>query len=225
MKKQIIAFVNYKYISMSYIDLIFKILGYFAYSYIMIIPTTFVIFDVQKNGFSDVSFSDDRVIPIIVIATVLSGIMGLVSFFVYRYKTKWSVILLRGFSNLYILITLFFLSCFNAFELNAMNICSIIIKLCALAFCILLYKNYLFNKKLPKIEQIIHGQTTNSFLWFLIPAMVVFIRPLLMLLFKDRFTLDFTWLISLGEFLLALSLVVNVVDAFTKTYYAKKYSL
>lgn len=122
MKKQIVAFINYRYISMSCIYLIFKILGYFVYSYIMIIPTTFVIFDVQKNGFSDVSFLDHRVIPIIVIATVLSGIMGLISLFVYSYKAKWSVILLRGFSNLYILITSFFLSCFNDFELNAMNI-------------------------------------------------------------------------------------------------------
>lgn len=48
MKKQLISFVNYRYISMTCIDLILKILSYFVYSYIMIIPTTFVIFDVQK---------------------------------------------------------------------------------------------------------------------------------------------------------------------------------
>lgn len=225
MKKQLISFINYRYMSMTRIDFILKILSHFAYSYIMIIPTTFVIFDVQKNGFGNVSFLDKRVIMIFIVATALSITMGIISIVIYCKKTKCSVILLRGLTYSYIMITLFFLSCFNNFEMNVINICSIIIKLVALGVCIALYKNYLFKKKLPNIEQIIHGKIFNFSLSFLLPALVIFIRPLLMLFFKDNFGINFNWLVSATEFFLSLCLVVNVVETFTKAYFAKKYSL
>ncbi len=225
MKKEIITFINNKYMSMSYTDLVLKILSYFAYSYIMVIPTTFVIFDVQKYGFDYVSFFDERIIPIIFTATVLSAMMGIVSVIIYRNKSKWSTILLRGLTYSYISFTSFFLSCFNDFELSIVNICGIIIKLLIFVACIILYKNYLFKKKLPNIDAIVHGQTSGFSAAFMAPALLVFTKPLLTILFRDTFTLSFNWLVSATEFILAVGLIINIVDAFTKAYYAKKYSL
>lgn len=59
----------------------------------------------------------------------------------------------------------------------------------------------------------------------MLPALVIFIRPLLMLFFKDNFVINFNWLVSATEFFLSLCLVVNVVETFTKAYFDKKYSL
>ncbi len=225
MKKQIITFINDRYMSMNLTDIIFKALSYFAYSYIMVIPTAFVIFDVQKYGFDEVSFLDDRVVPVIIAATALSLVMAVISFVIYRHRTKWSVILIRGLTFFYISVTLFFLSCFNDFEFNIVNICTILIKLLVYGSCILLYKKYLFKKKLPNIEAIVHGQISGYSFSFIAPALVIFTRPLLMILFRDTFTISLNWLVSVTEYLFSLIITVNYIESFTKTYFAKKYAL
>ncbi len=225
MNRKIITFINDRYLSMNLLDLIFKILSYFAYSYLMVIPTTFEIFEVQKYGFENVSFLDSRVIPLLILAGVLSLIMSAISAFIYHFKTKWSVILIRGLTFFYVSITLLLLSCFSNFQFNIINILSIVIKLIVYVACYVIYINYLFKKKLPNIENIVHGKSSTSATIFIAPLLVILLRPLISVISIGNFQLNFNWLVSAGEYLIAVGIIINIVDAAVKTYYAKKYSV
>jgi len=44
----------------------------------------------QVNPFEGFSVFDDRVVPFLITAGILSCIMSIVTVFVYHYKTKWS---------------------------------------------------------------------------------------------------------------------------------------
>mgnify|MGYP000783377018 FL=1 len=87
------TFVNLRYLSMRIPDLIFKMLSYFAYNFLMVLIITFQIFMMQVNPFEGFSVFDDRVVPFLITAGILSCIMSIVTVFIYHYKTKWSVIL------------------------------------------------------------------------------------------------------------------------------------
>ena len=88
------TFVNLRYLSMRIPDLIFKMLSYFAYNFLMVSVITLQIFTMQAHPLEGFSFFDDRVVPFLITAGILSCIMSVVTVFVYRYKTKWSVILI-----------------------------------------------------------------------------------------------------------------------------------
>ena len=115
------TFVNLRYLSMRIPDLIFKMLSYFAYNFLMVLIITFQIFMMQVNPFEGFSVFDDRVVPFLIAAGILSCIMSIVTVFVYHYKTKWSVILNSAITYFYVSIILFLLSCFFAFEFTAFN--------------------------------------------------------------------------------------------------------
>ena len=106
------TFVNLRYLSMRIPDLIFKMLSYFAYNFLMVLIITFQIFMMQVNPFEGFSVFDDRVVPFLITAGILSCIMSIVTVFVYHYKTKWSVILNSAITYFYVSIILFLLSCF-----------------------------------------------------------------------------------------------------------------
>lgn len=225
MNNGIKTFVNHRYMSMNLVDLILKMLSYFAYSYIMVIPTTLQIFDVQKYGFSQASFFDDRIIPLLILATVLSGIMAIISVFIYHYKTKWSVILIRGLTFFYISITSLMLSCFAGFELNVLNLCYMLIKIVIYCICYFIYIKYLFKKKLPNIENIVHGRESTSVAIFIASTLTVMIRPLVTFLSKSNFEFSFNGVVSATEYIISVGIIVNIVDAVIKTYYAKIYDI
>ena len=86
------TFVNLRYLSMRISDLIFKMLSYFAYNFLMVSVITLQIFTMQAHPLEGFSFFDDRVVPFLITAGILSCIMSIVTVFVYHYKTKWSVI-------------------------------------------------------------------------------------------------------------------------------------
>jgi len=106
------TFVNLRYLSMRIPDLIFKMLSYFAYNFLMVSVITLQIFTMQAHPLEGFSFFDDRVVPFLIIAGILSCIMSVVTVFVYHYKTKWSVILNSAITYFYVSIILFLLSCF-----------------------------------------------------------------------------------------------------------------
>lgn len=106
------TFVNLRYLSMRIPDLIFKMLSYFAYNFLMVSVITLQIFTMQAHPLEGFSFFDDRVVPFLITAGILSCIMSVVTVFVYRYKTKWSVILNSAITYFYVSVILFLLSCF-----------------------------------------------------------------------------------------------------------------
>ena len=106
------TFVNLRYLSMQIPDLIFKMLSYFAYNFLMVLIITFQIFMMQVNPFEGFSVFDDRVVPFLITAGILSCIMSIVTVFVYHYKTKWSVILNSAITYFYVSIILFLLRVF-----------------------------------------------------------------------------------------------------------------
>ena len=220
------TFVNLRYLSMRIPDLIFKMLSYFAYNFLMVLIITFQIFMMQVNPFEGFSVFDDRVVPFLIAAGILSCIMSIVTVFIYHYKTKWSVILNRGVTFFYVSITMLLLSCFIEFKITAFNVIYVIFKIAIYVLCYFIYVKYLFEKKLPKIEEIVHNG--RSFPAGMIAgALTIAIKPVISLLGQNGglSTATFNDFIAFFEYLIAVCLIVNMVDAFVKAYYAKIYNI
>ena len=220
------TFVNLRYLSMRISDLIFKMLSYFAYNFLMVLIITFQIFMMQVNLFEGFSVFDDRVVPFLIAAGILSCIMSIVTVFIYHYKTKWGVILNRGVTFFYVSITMLLLSCFIEFKITAFNVIYVIFKIAIYVLCYFIYVKYLFEKKLPKIEEIVHNG--RSFPAGMIAgALTIAIKPVISLLGQNGglSTATFNDFIAFFEYLIAVCLIVNMVDAFVKAYYAKIYNI
>lgn len=220
------TFVNLRYLSMRIPDLIFKMLSYFAYNFLMVLIITFQIFMMQVNPFEGFSVFDDRVVPFLITAGILSCIMSVVTVFVYRYKTKWSVILNSAITYFYVSVILFLLSCFFAFEFTAFNAIYAIFKIAIYVLCYFIYVKYLLEKKLPKIEEIVHNG--RSFPAGMIAvALTIAIKPVISLLGQNGVisSVIFNDLIALTEYIGAVCLIINIIDALVKAYYAKIYNI
>ena len=220
------TFVNLRYLAMRIPDLIFKMLSYFAYNFLMVLIITFQIFMMQVNPFEGFSVFDDRVVPFLITAGILSCIMSIVTVFIYHYKTKWSVILNRGVTFFYVSITMLLLSCFIEFKITAFNVIYVIFKIAIYVLCYFIYVKYLLEKKLPKIEEIVHNG--RSFPAGMIAgALTIAIKPVISLLGQNGglSTATFNDFIAFFEYLIAVCLIVNMVDAFVKAYYAKIYNI
>ena len=220
------TFVNLRHLSMRIPDLIFKMLSYFAYNFLMVLIITFQIFMMQVNPFEGFSVFDDRVVPFLITAGILSCIMSIVTVFIYHYKTKWSVILNRGVTFFCVSITMLLLSCFIEFKITAFNAIYVIFKIAIYVLCYFIYVKYLFEKKLPKIEEIVHNG--RSFPAGMIAgALTIAIKPVISLLGQNGglSTATFNDFIAFFEYLIAVCLIVNMVDAFVKAYYAKIYNI
>ena len=206
------TFVNLRYLSMRIPDLIFKMLSYFAYNFLMVLIITFQIFMMQVNPFEGFS--------------VLSCIMSIVTVFIYHYKTKWSVILNRGVTFFYVSITMLLLSCFIEFKITAFNVIYVIFKIAIYVLCYFIYVKYLFEKKLPKIEEIVYnGKPFPA--GMIAVALTIAIKPVISLLGQNGVisSVIFNDLIALTEYIGAVCLIINIIDALVKAYYAKIYSI
>ena len=180
----------------------------------------------QVNPFEGFSVFDDRVVPFLITAGILSCIMSIVTVFIYHYKTKWSVILNRGVTFFYVSITMLLLSCFIEFKITAFNAIYAIFKIAIYVLSYFIYVKYLFEKKLPKIEEIVHNG--RSFPAGMIAgALTIAIKPVISLLGQNGglSTATFNDFIAFFEYLIAVCLIVNMVDAFVKAYYAKIYNI
>ena len=212
------TFVNLRYLSMRIPDLIFKMLSYFAYNFLMVLIITFQIFMMQVNPFEGFSVFDDRVVPFLITAGILSCIMSIVTVFIYHYKTKWSVILNRGVTFFYVSITMLLLSCFIEFKITAFNVIYVL--------CYFIYVKYLFEKKLPKIEEIVYnGKPFPA--GMIAVALTIAIKPVISLLGQNGVinSVIFNDLIALTEYIGAVCLIINIIDALVKAYYAKIYNI
>ena len=220
------TFVNLRYLSMRISDLIFKMLSYFAYNFLMVLIITFQIFMMQVNPFEGFSVFDDRVVPFLIAAGILSCVMSVVTVFVYHYKTKWSVILNSAITYFYVSIILFLLSCFFAFEFTAFNAIYAIFKIAIYVLCYFIYVKYLFEKKLPKIEEIVYnGKPFPA--GMIAVALTIAIKPVISLLGQNGVisSVIFNDLIALTEYIGAVCLIINIIDALVKAYYAKIYNI
>ena len=220
------TFVNLRYLSMRISDLIFKMLSYFAYNFLMVLIITFQIFMMQVNPFEGFSVFDDRVVPFLITAGILSCIMSIVTVFIYHYKTKWSVILNRGVTFFYVSITMLLLSCFIEFKITAFNVIYVIFKIAIYVLCYFIYVKYLLEKKMPKIEEIVHNGRSFP-VGMIAGALTIAIKPVISLLGQNGglSTATFNDFIAFFEYLIAVCLIVNMVDAFVKAYYAKIYNI
>ena len=220
------TFVNLRYLSMRIPDLIFKMLSYFAYNFLMVLIITFQIFMMQVNPFEGFSVFDDRVVPFLITAGILSCIMSIVTVFIYHYKTKWSVILNRGVRFFYVSITMLLLSCFIEFKIMAFNVIYVIFKIAIYVLCYFIYVKYLFEKKLPKIEEIVYnGKPFPA--GMIAVALTIAIKPVISLLGQNGVisSVIFNDLIALTEYIGAVCLIINIIEALVKAYYAKIYSI
>ncbi|WP_417136516.1 hypothetical protein [Ruminococcus bromii] len=178
------------------------------------------------NPFEGFSVFDDRVVPFLITAGILSCIMSIVTVFIYHYKTKWSVILNRGVTFFYVSITMLLLSCFIEFKITAFNVIYVIFKIAIYVLCYFIYVKYLFEKKLPKIEEkVYNGKPFPA--GMVAGALTIAIKPVISLLGQNGglSTATFNDFIAFFEYLIAVCLIVNMVDAFVKAYYAKIYNI
>lgn len=227
MNPKIKAFINDNYLPFYASDLMFRILGYFFYSFIMIIPTEFILTDVQKNGFVYISFTAEYVKPLIIGAIICSTIISIITTILYVFKTKWSVIAIRAVSFGYISLTLLGLSCFsNLNGSDIFDIITIVLKILIYISCFPIYINYLYKKKLPTFDPKKKGSSSSIKYMYVAPILLLLTKPLLNLLFNQNwFNISIYPLITGTEYLVATSCTINVSELFTKAYYAKKYNL
>ena len=228
MNKNIKYFVNDRYLPFSTTDLIFRIIGYFVFSFIMIIPTEFILTDVQTNAFKYISFTAEYAKPLIVGAVIQSIIVSVITIILFMQKSKWSVIAIRGVSFSFVSIVLLILSCFCEFSGCFSDIIVVIFKLVLYILCVIFYFRYLINTKLPKFNP--HYSMQKSFcdyIFIIISTfLVVMTKPLLNLFFNEmNFSISLYPLITLTEYICSLGIIINIVELFVKSYYAKKYAL
>lgn len=84
----------------------------------------------------------------------------------------------------------------------------------------------MFEKKLPKIEEIVHNG--RSFPAGMIAgALAIAIKPVISLLGQNGVisSVIFNDLIALTEYIGAVCLIINIIDALVKAYYAKIYNI
>ena len=89
-----------------------------------------------------------------------------------------------------------------------------------------IYVKYLFEKKLPKIEEIVYNG--KSFPAGMIAvALTIAIKPVISLLGQNGVisSVIFNDLIALTEYIGAVCLIINIIDALVKAYYAKTYNI
>lgn len=152
--------------------------------------------------------------------------MSIVTVFIYHYKTKWSVILNRGVTFFYVSITMLLLSCFIEFKITAFNVIYVIFKIAIYVLCYFIYVKYLFEKKLPKIEEIVYnGKPFPA--GMIAVALTIAIKPVISLLGQNGAisSVIFNDLIALTEYIGAVCLIINIIDALAKAYYAKIYNI
>ena len=152
--------------------------------------------------------------------------MSIVTVFVYHYKTKWSVILNSAITYFYVSVILFLLSCFFAFEFTVFNVIYAIFKIAIYVLSYFIYVKYLFEKKLPKIEEIVYnGKPFPA--GMIAVALTIAIKPVISLLGQNGAisSVIFNDLIALTEYIGAVCLIINIIDALVKAYYAKIYNI
>lgn len=115
---------------------------------------------------------------------------------------------------------------FFAFEFTVFNAIYAILKIAIYVLSYFIYVKYLLEKKLPKIEEIVHNG--RSFPAGMIAgALTIAIKPVISLLGQNGglSTATFNDFIAFFEYLIAVCLIVNMIDAFVKAYYAKIYNI
>ena len=225
MKKNIQYFVSDGYLPFNIYDLIFRIIGYFVFSFFMIIPTEFILTDVEKNAFKYISFTAEYARPLVMGAIIQSLIVSIITIILFLQKRKWSVIAIKGVSFTFVSIVLLLLSCFSEFSGKFIDVVLVLLKVILYVFCGVFYLKYLLKVKLSKFNPNYSMQNSfNDYKYIIVSAILVLItKPLLNLLVNGmNFTINLYPLITITEYICAIGLIVNIVDLFVKTYYAKK---
>ncbi len=157
MNKNIYNFVNYRYMSFTFSDLIFRILGILLYN--VVIVYLVMILSPVISPFSDFSLDDlftidEQKLPFIFVALNLTVVLSILISILYSKKTKWSVIFIRGLTYSYISISLLICSCILDFRgiFTFKQIIIIVIKLFIYFLCTQLYTFYLHKRKLKKFD-------------------------------------------------------------------------
>lgn len=226
MDNRIKDFVNDGYLSFNFIDLIFRIIGYFVYSFIMTIVTELILTDILINGFVYISLTAEYVRPLVLGAIICSTIISVITIVIFMFKTKWSVIAIKGISLMYISFVLLALSCFSNFTLSVIEVVFVIIKILAFIVSIFLYERHLLKKIIPNFDPITKGRPVVSQYACLAPALLVLTKPLLIALVQnDSYAINFYSIIIGAEFICGICFGMIMMEFFTKAYYAKKYNI
>lgn len=112
------------------------------------------------------------------------------------------------------------------FKITAFNVIYVIFKIAIYVLCYFIYVKYLFEKKLPKIEEIVYnGKPFPA--GMIAVALTIAIKPVISLLGQNGVisSVIFNDLIALTEYIGAVCLIINIIDALVKAYYAKIYSI
>lgn len=217
MDKNILTFINKNYLSFGFSDLILRILGLFLYGFLVV----FLVEIMSPYGYNSVTFFSNNALPYTINFTIVSILLSIVVIFLYRIKNKWSVIAIKVLTNAYISITMLICSIvgFNGHNIIFQEPLSIITKVFFYIICMVLYIYILLKKILPKFSE--KYNYDNKKYIALAPSLVVMFKYILSM-FDHVDAQDF---LTLCYYLIAVSLLINTIDLFTKAYYAKKYKL
>lgn len=224
MDNNIKYFVNDGFLPFKITDLFFRIIGYFVFSFFMIIPTEFILTDVEKNAFKYISFTAEYARPLVMGAIIQSLIVSIITIILFLQKRKWSVIAIKGVSFTFVSIVLLLLSCFSEFSGKFIDVILIILKIILYIFCGACYLKYLINVKLPKYNPNYNIKNSYKDYKYIIISifLVIMSKPLLNFAVNGlNFTINLYPLITITEYICSIGLIVNIIDTFVKMHYAK----
>jgi hypothetical protein len=223
MDKKIYNFVNEHYISFTFSDLIFRILGILFYNIIIayILMILSPIMPLYHNfSYNDLFVINEQKLPFLLIALILTIILSAIISTLYLKNSKWCNFFIRGLTYSYFSLSLLFSSCLYDIKVNFnMNQIIILLKLLLYFICVVSYNFYLHKKELKEYDKNSTKKSYN-FIILLIALLGVFTSRIL-----STYNVDMIDICSCVGYVIALCLIVNAVNLLTKAFYAKQYNI
>lgn len=217
MEKNILLFINEKYTSFVFSDLIFRILGLFLYSFSLVFGIKVVepMEMVLKYGYF--SFFTDDTIAFSIYILSFCAIISFIICLLYSKRSKKNIIAIRCITCAYISVNLLISTCIIDIIYNyGTNNIFIVIKPMFYFVCAGIYLFNLLKYKIPNFNR---PKNNNSMYVVLTSiSLVIICKPLL-----SSSELSANIFVPAIEYILSICMLLYTIDLLMKTYYAGKY--
>lgn len=219
MKKNISSFVYKHYIFYNTKNFILRVLGLFLISYLAIIYVEIG----SPHGFDSVSFFSKTAFPFTVGLTFSATLVSFISLLLYKTKTLWCCISMRGLTNLYISVIFLFVSIlrFDGNTLYTEENFLIFSKIFLYLIIIPIDLFILIKWIVPKCSYKSNNRFSSFKYTFIILGVVTFRLALL----KNQGNVNIQELLGVISYSFAIVMLINSIYYFMQAYLAKKYSL
>lgn len=217
MDNNIFSFVNNNYSYLKVKNVIYRIIGLFIYSYLMIIYIEMQ----TPRGFDLISFTASYALPYTYILSIFSLVISLAIILIYKSNKYWSPIIIRGVTYLYISILSLIcsLSSFNGKKIYIESDIFMLIQLLVYLSFSMLYLLILTRKTIPNFKT---KQNENNLKYGLIASLSVTVFRFFMRGFNYNSD-HVSSILCFALYILSIVFAQKGIEFLTKAFYAKRH--